>query len=92
MVDELVPAGPIAQLNITINRQNGDYPDPVSQDASDADIKQIAAEAIHTGYIPGIDADPDVNLTDFVVDRFPATDDLPPRLMVRPKVPFGVND
>lgn len=89
MTDALVPFEPNARLNVTINGQNGDYPDPVSFDSADGDIKQIAAEAIRTGYIPGIDPDPNVNLTDFVIDRFQATEELPPRLMVRPKTPFG---
>jgi len=82
---------PDARLNVTYNGMNGDYPDPVSYDATDGDIKQIATEAIRTGYIPGITADPNVNLADFVVDRFPATDELPARLMLRPKTPFGMN-
>ncbi|NIT77348.1 MAG: hypothetical protein GWN58_23220 [Anaerolineae bacterium] len=87
---DMVPYGPNARLNVTINGQNGDLPDPVSFEATDGDLKQIAVEAIQTGYIPGITADPEVDLTDFVVDRFPATEELPPRLMVRPKTPFGV--
>jgi hypothetical protein len=86
---DMVQFEPNARLNVTINGQNGDLPDPVSYDATDGDIKQIVTEAIHTGYIPGIDADANADLTDFVVDRFPASEDLPPRLMVRPKVPFG---
>jgi len=90
MVDALVPFEPNARLNVTINGQNGDYPDPVSYDSTDGDVKQIATEAIRTGYIPGIAADPNANLMDFVVDRFPNTAELPPRLMVRPKTPFGV--
>lgn len=81
---------PNARLNVTINGQNGDYPDPVSYDATDGDVRQIATEAIRTGYIPGIDADANADLADFVIDRFPATDELPSRLMVRPKTPFGV--
>lgn len=89
MADELVVREPIAQLNVTYAGQNGDYPDPVDYDMTEGDIKQIATEAIRTGYIPGISEVPDVNLADFVVDRFPATDELPPRLMVRPKTPFG---
>lgn len=86
---DLVPYEPNARLNVTINGQNGDYPDPVNFDMTDGDIKQIATEAIRTGYIPGITADPNANLMDFVVDRFPNTVELPPRLMVRPKTPFG---
>jgi hypothetical protein len=75
---------------VTINGQNGDYPDPVDFDTADDGVRQIAVEAIRTGYIPGIDSDPNANLDDFVVDRFAATEELPARLMVRPKTPFGV--
>jgi hypothetical protein len=89
MADEIVIYGPNARLNVTINGQNGDYPDLLSFDSADGDVKQIVTEALRTGYIPGIGAINDPNLRDFVVDRFPATNDLPPRLMVRPKTPFG---
>ena len=78
-----------ATLNVTWSGNNGDLPDPVSYDSSDADLKQVATEAIRTGYIPGIHTDPNVNLRDFVVDRFPAKDDQPNRIFIRPKVPFG---
>ena len=91
MTEAIVPFGPNARLNITINGENGDYPDPVSFETTDGDIKQIATEAIATGYIPGITATDNLNLTDFVIDRFPATNELPPRLMVRPKTPFGAS-
>jgi len=87
---DMIPYEPNARLNVTFNGQNGDYPDPVNFDSADGDLKQIATEAIRTGYIPGIDANPTVNLTDFVVDRFQATAEMPPRLMLRPKTPFGV--
>jgi len=80
---------PDARLNVTSGGQNGDYPDPVSFDATDGDVKQIATEAVRTGYIPGIDADPRADFRDFVVDRFPARGDLPNRLILRPKTPFG---
>lgn len=89
MDNAMVPFGPNARLMVTYNGVQGDYPDPVNFDGTDADIKQIATEAINTGYIPGIAADGNANLQDFVVDRFPATDELPPRLMLRPKTPFG---
>lgn len=79
-----------AQLNITINGQNGDLPDPVAFDATDADVKAFAQEAVATGYVPGITADERANFNDFVVDRFPATNDRPfNRLVIRPKTPFG---
>jgi len=79
-----------ATLNITWNGQNGTLPDPVFFDATDSDIKTWAAEAVRNGGIPGIAGDAAVNFTDFVVDRFPAGDDLPSRLFLRPKVPFGI--
>jgi hypothetical protein len=74
---------------VTYQGSQGDYPDLVSFDASDGDVKQVATEAIRTGYIPGIAADPDANLQDFVVDRYEASPELPPRLILRPKTPFG---
>jgi hypothetical protein len=83
-------AEPTARLNVTYAGQNGDYPDPISFETTDEAIKQIALEAISTGFIPGIDPVPEPDLTDFVVDRFAAKDDLPPRLVLRPKTPFGV--
>jgi len=43
---DMVPYGPNARLNVTINGQNGDYPDMVSFEATEGDIKQIAVEAI----------------------------------------------
>ena len=79
----------MARLNVTYGGQNGDYPDPVDYDATDAEVKQIATEAVRTGYIPGIPADTNTDFADFVVDRFPATGELGDRLMLRPKTPFG---
>ncbi|MBI2569422.1 MAG: hypothetical protein HYV63_20600 [Candidatus Schekmanbacteria bacterium] len=79
-----------ARLNITWAGNNGDYPDPVPFDISDGEIRNIAAEAIRTGYVPGIQADVRVNLADFVVDRFGATAEVPwNRIFLRPKTPFG---
>jgi len=83
--------GPNARLNVTVNGQNGDYPDALRYDMTDGDVKQVATEAVRTGYIPGVTA-AEVNFQDFVVDRFPATNELPPRLMLRPKTPFGWTD
>lgn len=78
-----------AKLIISYNAQLGELPDPVNYDAGLASIQTWATEAVHSG-IPGITADPTANFTDFVVDRYPATDDIPyNRLMLRPKVPFG---
>ena len=80
-----------ARLNITWNGQNGDLTEPVPFDASDTEIKAWAAEALRGGDVAGVGADPGANLADFVVDRFPATDEIPfHRLFVRPKTPFGM--
>ena len=78
-----------AKLNITYQGQQGDLPNDLPYDLSDAEILRIATEALTAG-IPGINADPAANLKDFVVDRFPARDDVPyNRLSLRPKTPFG---
>ena len=79
-----------ARLNLTWDGQNGDLPDTVPFDASDAELKAMAAEALRHGDVPGVAADPRADLTDFVVDRFAPTADIPwPRVFVRPKTPFG---
>jgi hypothetical protein len=78
-----------AMLNITVNGQNGNLRDPVSFEATDADIKAWATETVRNGGVPGIDADPNVSFHDFVVDRFAEKDGLPARLILRPKTPFG---
>ena len=86
------PAVPIemARMNITYNGQNGELPDLVAYDSTDADLKQIATESVSTGYVPGIDADDGVDFRDFVVDRYPAREELPfNRIFLRPKTPFG---
>lgn len=79
-----------ARVNITYKGSNGDLLDPVTFDATDAEIRTWVTEALRTGGVPGIPADPEADLTDFVVDRFAAKEDLPNRLMIRPKTPFGV--
>jgi len=93
MDNALVPVvdANMARLTITYNGQQGDLPDAVPYDMTDADLKQVATECVHNGDIPGIDADNDANFVDFVVDRFPARDDVRfNRLSLRPKTPFGV--
>jgi len=85
-----------ATVNITYKGNNGNLPDPVNYEATNGDILGWAAEALRTGGVPGIPADPTAVLTDFVVDRFNADLTLPEtdpahwnRLMLRPKAPFG---
>ena len=77
-----------AQLNITCRGENGDLPDPVNYDMTDQEIRQMASEAVATGYVPGITAQV-VDFSDFIVEHYPAEGDLPARLMLRPKTPFG---
>ena len=80
-----------ARLNVTFNGQNGDLPDPVIFQATDGDIKAWVTEAVRNGGIPGIAAAPNADFSDFVIDRFPATDVRPYALLsVRPKTPFGI--
>ena len=75
-----------AMITVTIGGQQGDV-GPVQFDATDADIKRWAAEAVAAG-VAGIDAT-QADFGDSVVDRFPARDGLPNRLVIRPKTPFG---
>lgn len=80
----------MAKLTITFGGQQGDLPDLVAYDSNDADLKQVATESVRQGYVPGIDAAPDADFRDFVIDRFPARQDVPfNRLSLRPKTPFG---
>jgi hypothetical protein len=84
-----IPEG-MARLNVTWAGSNGDLPDPVPYDATNDELKHMAAESVLSGYIPGIPADAGVDLTDFVVDRFTASADVPyARVFIRPKTPFG---
>ncbi len=79
-----------ARVNVTWAGQNGDLPDPVRFDAGDGDVRAWVAEALRTGSIPGLHAQGGVDLRDFVVDRFAASEARPYNLIqVRPKTPFG---
>lgn len=79
-----------ARVGVTYNGQYGDLPDPVAFDASDGDVKGWISEALMTGGVPGIDPQTEVDLGNFVVDRFQANADRPYNLIqLRPKVPFG---
>lgn len=89
---DIVPAPAVvrmARLNITFGGGNGELADMVSFDATDADIKRWATEAVRDGYVQGIAANANANFGDYVVDRFPAAGDLPDRIFVRPKTAFG---
>lgn len=89
MVDELVQVGE-ARVNVTWSGQNGDLPDTVNRDALDADVKRWVTEAVRTGGVPGIAADPNADFSDFVIDRFEPNETRPYNaIFVRPKTPFG---
>ena len=80
-----------ARLNITWDGSNGDLPETVPYDAPDADLRRMAMEAVQHGDVPGITGvDGNVNMDDFVVERYNATEEIPyARVFVRPKTPFG---
>ncbi len=79
-----------ARVNITWGGQNGDLLDPIPYDSADGDVKAWVTEAIRTGTVPGLAADPTADLKDFVVDRFPPNENRPHNLVqLRPKTPFG---
>lgn len=91
MVDEIVvvPQEDEARLNVTWAGNNFDLPDPIFWNMEDREIRSIAEEVIRNGAL-GVVADRDVDLTDFVIDRFPVNDQRPYRLyQIRPKTPFG---
>lgn len=85
----VVPRDEEATVNVTYAGQNGDLLAPVYFQSTDGDIKAWVTEAVRSGTVPGINAAPAADFTDFVVDRFPAKDGRPNMLMVRPKTPFG---
>ena len=84
-----VPAPDEARLNVTYNNQNGHLPDPVHYDLQPEAVIAMAQEALRAGGIPGIDADPTADLEGFRVDRYPAKDEQPNRIFIRPKTEFG---
>ena len=92
MPEELVRViGPEeSRLNITWGGQNGDLVDPIPRDASEADVKRWATEAVRNGSVPGIPADPRADFRDFVIERNEPHEARPHHLtQLRPKTPFG---
>ena len=92
---DMLPAVPVirdyeARVNVTWGGQNGDLPDPIAYDLPDDQIKDMVAEAVRNGYVPGLQANAAVDLHDYKVDRFPPNDQRPYNLVqVRPKTAFG---
>jgi hypothetical protein len=59
-------------------------------DTTDSVVKGLVEEAIRTGSLPGIPLDKDVELSDYMVDRFSASIERGNHVMfLRPKTPFG---
>ena len=85
-----------AIVNVTWAGNNGDLRDPVSFDATDEDIRTWVAESIRTGSVTNITAAPNVTVgdfSDFVVDRFDATEETPfRRIFLRPKATYGMKN
>lgn len=80
-----------ARVNITWAGKNGDLPDPVFFQSTDDDVKNWVTEAVRAGSVPGLDAAPNADFSDFVVDRFTANEARPWNLLqIRPKTPFGL--
>lgn len=94
-VFEMVPAPRAleayeAAVSVTFAALHGDLPDPVAFDAPDADVRTMLTEALRNGSVRGIPAQANVDLTNYVVDRFPANAEYPSnRMMLRPKTAFG---
>ncbi len=79
-----------ALVNLTWMGRNADLAQPVFYLATDAEIRAWVTEAVRFGGVSGLPADGPVDLRDFVVDRFPASETIPyNRIFVRPKTPFG---
>lgn len=79
-----------ARLNVTWKGENGDLNDTILFELSNDEVMRVAQEALRGGSIPGIAADVNATLQDFVVERFGPTADIPwARVMIRPKTPFG---
>lgn len=63
---------------------------PIPYDASNENVLEWIGEAVRSGNVRSIEADSDLDLKDYVVDRMPATADRPYNMvMVYPKTPFG---
>lgn len=78
-----------ARLNITYHGEQGDLPNPVYYDATDVEVRAWAQEAIRSGSVINITADPDADLSGFEIERVPAGNGFPNQLLVRPKTRFA---
>lgn len=93
MVDALMAVPQIAdnqaKVLVTIGGETGDLPDPVSNNATDAEVRSYVQETVRAGGIPGIRRG-DVDLTNYVVDRYPPSETKPYSVIsLRPKTEYG---
>ncbi len=79
----------MATVNVTYNGRSADLPIDIGPSASDAGLKQLAAELIASGEVPQLPYyDFSLrSLRNYVVDRFRSGRGQ--RIYLRPKVPFG---
>lgn len=80
-----------ALVTIDYDGQQGDLPDPIPFNTPDPDVIRIAQEAWRGGLVMGVPADPNANLANYLVKRFPANEANPNRMSVRPDTPFGTD-
>lgn len=79
-----------AMVEVTYGGFHGTLANPVLEDVTDAQLRQIVAEALSSGSIVGVAAVQNPDLTDFVIDRWPANEvRATPTYSLRPKTPFG---
>lgn len=79
-----------ARVNVTYSGLNADLVDPVPFHATDDEVRRWVTEAVRSGTAPGIPASPNADFSDFVIDRFTASEVRPYHLLqIRAKTPFG---
>lgn len=85
-----------ALVNVTYKDGiNFDLPDPVQYGATDTEIKGMVAEAIRTGSVANVRADPTVDLTNFAIEKVDRPRDPTPgqrdhnMILLRPKTAYG---
>jgi hypothetical protein len=77
-------------INITYQGQSGNYLVNMDPGVDDNTIKKVCEEAVRSGEVVGIAPNLPVNaFANFVIDRFHGDQ---ARFVVRPKVPFGVQN
>lgn len=74
-------------LNVTYNGENGDFYEPINRDLTDREVKDLVVQGLREGRVRGVEAVPNADIGDFVVDRYLNAE--VPKIMVRPKVTFG---